>query len=202
MGDDELRAELERYGEFVSKINDKTRPIYIKKLNHFKAREVMASKANDRQKKSPGRQSSRHSTAYFQRKSDDYEDNEANEDTSGVNERHLRRRTINLSRPSNVNGDHHEGRIRANRSPPRSPSRLQKPSVFPSSTPTLEVPKPCLPDKYHNPSINDSLFHRRLTSGDSNAGQTPPRHFGLLNKFLGMLILHSGHSRTWYSCFV
>lgn len=185
MGDDELRVELERYGEFVSKINDKTRPIYIKKLNHFKAREVMASKANDRQKKSPSRQSSRHSTAYFQRKPDDYED-EANEDTNGVNERHLRRRTINLSRPSNVNGDNHEGKTRTNRSPPRSPSRLQKPSVFPSSTPTSEVPKPRLPDKYHNSYISDTLFHKRLTSGDSNAVQTPPRSFGLLNKFLGM----------------
>jgi hypothetical protein len=38
--DDDLKAELKKFGETVTiKITDKNRDIYIKKVNHYKARQ-------------------------------------------------------------------------------------------------------------------------------------------------------------------
>ena len=44
MDDDRLRQLLSDYGEAVGKINEKTRPIYVKKLNHLRARRSMAER--------------------------------------------------------------------------------------------------------------------------------------------------------------
>lgn len=46
MDDEALREELLSFGETVGKITAKTRPLYIKKLNHLRARQTMAEKSD------------------------------------------------------------------------------------------------------------------------------------------------------------
>jgi hypothetical protein len=96
--DRKLREDLEAFGEAVGKINDKTRPILVKKLNHLRARQKAADKP-ERAKGSEPRK-----TQAKAARNSSWKDNEDNVDGSSIKEnndvnvtsRNLRRRTIDV----------------------------------------------------------------------------------------------------------
>ena len=172
--DRKLKEELESYGETVTKINDKTRPIYVKKLNHLKARQMMAEKASESQrKKSPSRRVTAlpHELPFLKTESDE-------EDVSnGTEERKIRRRT--------VHGGPMITPMTRSKTPPRSPGRRS--AAFPSSVSNYEkgngsvITANKTPPRVSNISAPDGAYASSRTpprtSGHlyNGTGRTPPR---------------------------
>ena len=75
--DDELKAELKKYGETsVIKITDKNRDIYIKKLNHYKARQKWEV--------NPSKDAKQVNMSKYKTKTEDEDEDEDEEDDESV----------------------------------------------------------------------------------------------------------------------
>jgi len=136
--DKKLRDEIESFGETAGKINEKTRPILIKKLNHLRARQRLADNPpspSRSTKRSPPRKTT--PTRASRNSSSDEEVTQTtrvvkeNGNISQTEGRSLRRRTIETG----YVGDQYE--VGSSKSPPVRPGRRSVGTVSNGDSPFL-----------------------------------------------------------------